>query len=268
MSVALTIAGSDSGGGAGIQADIKTMSALGVYGTSVITAITAQNTLAVRAVHEVPVEVIAAQLDAVLIDFAVGGAKTGMLSSAGIIEVVGRKIRQYGVRKLVVDPVMVAKSGDRLLREDAIDALRDHLLPLALVITPNIPEAEVLTGMLISSEAEREEAARRLHALGPQWVVIKGGHLPGAPIDLVWDGRQMQRLAAEWIETTSTHGTGCTFSAAIAALLARGADIETAIVEAKEFVTGAIAHAEPLGHGHGPLKHHYRQDVKELANER
>ncbi len=266
MSVALTIAGSDSGGGAGIQADIKTMSALGVYGTSVITAVTAQNTLAVTVVHEVPVGVIAAQLDAVLSDFPVDGAKTGMLSSRAIIETVGHKIRQYDVRNLVIDPVMVAKSGDRLLGEDAIDALR-RLLPLALVITPNIPEAEVLTGMTIRDEVEREEAARRLHEMGPQWVVIKGGHLPGAPVDLLWDGRQMRRLHAERIETTSTHGTGCTFSAAIAALLSRDADVETAIVEAKEFVTAAIAHAEPLGRGHGPPKHHYRQE-QELTHGR
>jgi len=259
MSVALTIAGSDSGGGAGIQADIKTMAALGVYGTSVITAITAQNTVTVSAVHEVPVEVIAAQLDAVLSDFPVGGAKTGMLSSRAIIETVQQKIRQYDIRNLVIDPVMVAKSGDRLLRGDAIDALR-QLLPLALVITPNIPEAEVLTGMAIRDEVEREDAARRLHEMGPQWVVIKGGHLPGAPVDLLWDGRRTRRLQAERIETTSTHGTGCTFSAAIAALLSKGADVEMAIVEAKEFVTEAITYAEPLGRGHGPLKHHYRQE--------
>ncbi|MBV9278475.1 MAG: bifunctional hydroxymethylpyrimidine kinase/phosphomethylpyrimidine kinase [Chloroflexi bacterium] len=259
MSIALTIAGSDSGGGAGIQADLKTFSALGVYGASVITALTAQNTLGVTAVHEAPLDVIAAQLDAVLSDFEVGAAKTGMLSGSGIIEVVADKIRQWDLRALVVDPVMVAKSGDPLLRADAVDALRRTLLPLALVVTPNIPEAEVLAEMEIRDEPDREEAARRLHEMGPRWVVIKGGHLEGDPVDLVWNGRDMLRLPAERIRSTSTHGTGCTFSAAIAALLTRSPDVERAIRDAKEYLTGAIAHAEGLGHGHGPLNHHYRQ---------
>jgi hydroxymethylpyrimidine/phosphomethylpyrimidine kinase len=261
MSIALTIAGSDSGGGAGIQADLKTFSALGVYGASVVTAITAQNTVGVTAVHEVPVDVVSAQMDAVLSDFDVGAAKTGMLFSADIIEAVSRKIREWDVRKLVVDSVMVAKSGDRLLREDAIDSLRRCLLPLALVVTPNIPEAEVLAGMPIPDEAAREEAARRIGEMGPQWVVIKGGHLEGDPIDLVWDGAEMQRLSAERIESTSTHGTGCTFSAAIAAYLTSSTDVRRAIREAKDYLTDAIRHAEGLGHGHGPLNHHYRLAV-------
>lgn len=258
MSIALTIAGSDSGGGAGIQADIKTFSALGVYGASVVTAITAQNTVGVTAVHEVPVDVVSAQMDAVLSDFDVGAAKTGMLFSADIVEAVSRKIREWDVRALVVDSVMVAKSGDRLLREDAIDSLRRCLLPLALVVTPNIPEAEVLAGMPIPDEAAREEAARRIGEMGPQWVVIKGGHLEGDPIDLVWDGAEMQRLSGKRIESTSTHGTGCTFSAAIAAYLTNSTDVRQAIREAKDYLTDAIRHAEGLGHGHGPLNHHYR----------
>jgi hydroxymethylpyrimidine/phosphomethylpyrimidine kinase len=258
MSIALTIAGSDSGGGAGIQADLKTFSALGVYGASVVTAVTAQNTVGVTAMHEVPVDVVSAQLDAVLSDFDVGAAKTGMLFSADIIEAVSRKIREWDVRTLVVDSVMVAKSGDRLLREDAIDSLRTCLLPLALVVTPNLPEAEVLAGMPIPNEAACEEAARRIGEMGPRWVVIKGGHLEGDPIDLVWDGEEMQRLSSERIESTSTHGTGCTFSAAIAASLTSSTDVRRAIREAKGYVTDAIRHAEGLGHGHGPLNHHYR----------
>lgn len=268
MSIALTVAGSDSGGGAGIQADIKTFSAFGVYGSSVVTAVTAQNTVGVTAVHEIPADVIDAQLDAVLSDFDVGAAKTGMLSSAEIVEHVAARVRQWQLEKLVVDPVMVAKSGDRLLRKEAVEALRRILLPLALVVTPNIPEAEVLAGMPIRTDEERAEAARRIGALGPRWVIIKGGHLEGEPIDLVWDGEDLHHLSATRIESTSTHGTGCTFSAAIAALLVRGMDVERAVREAKEYLTGAILHAEGLGHGHGPLNHHYRHFAPERVDER
>lgn len=258
MSIALTVAGSDSGGGAGIQADLKTFSAFGVYGASVLTAVTAQNTVSVTDVHDVPVNVIAAQFDAVLSDLPVGAAKTGMLSSTKIIRVVSQKVEQWDIRNLVVDPVMVAKSGDRLLREDAIDVLRYRLLPLALIVTPNLPEAEVLAGMEIHDAADREEAARRIRALGPKWVVIKGGHLEGDPVDLVWNGQEMHWLTGPRVASTSTHGTGCTFSAAITALLIRGRDVEDACREAKTYLTGAIQHAEGLGHGHGPLNHHFR----------
>jgi len=258
VSVALTVAGSDSGGGAGIQADIKTFSALGVYGASVITAITAQNTVGVQGVLEVPTDMIRAQLDAVLSDLPVAAAKTGMLSSSEIIESVTSVFSRYGVDQLVVDPVMVAKSGDRLLQLDAVDAVRRLLLPIALIVTPNVPEAEVLAGMTIGDEHEREEAARRIHDMGPRWVIVKGGHLRGDAVDLVWDGQSMHRLSAPRIETTSTHGTGCTFSAAITALLVKGRPVLTAIEQAKEYLTGAIVHAEDLGHGYGPLNHHYR----------
>jgi hydroxymethylpyrimidine/phosphomethylpyrimidine kinase len=258
MNIALTIAGSDSSGGAGIQADLKTFEAFAVYGASVITALTAQNTCGVSAVHEVPINIVAAQLDAVLSDFEIGVVKTGMLASATIIEVVSSKIHEYCVPNLVVDPVMVAKSGDRLLRADAVNALRERLLPLALIVTPNIPEAEVLADMPIRNEAERERAAYRIRELGPQWVVIKGGHLEGDPVDLVWDGEQMRRLAAPRIETTSTHGTGCTFSAAIAALLTQGMDVLSAIARAKEYVREAMLHAPEIGHGYGPLNHHFK----------
>lgn len=267
MSIALTIAGSDSGGGAGIQADLKTFSALGVYGASVITAVTAQNTVGVTAVHEVPVEVIERQLDAVLSDFEVGATKTGMLSGSDIIRAIAQKIEQWEVRDLVVDPVMVAKSGDRLLHEDAIDVLRYRLLPLALVVTPNIPEAEVLAGMEIRHEIDREEAARRIRKLGARYVVVKGGHLDGDPVDLVWDGREMRRLSVHRVESTSTHGTGCTLSAAITALLVRGKGVEDAIHQAKDYITGAIQHAQELGHGHGPLNHHYRHYQKESSDD-
>lgn len=262
MSIALTIAGSDSGGGAGIQADIKTFSAFGVYGASAITAITAQNTMGVTDVFDIPPDMVRAQMDAVFSDFAVAAAKTGMLSSTPIIAAVAEGIRRWSVSTLVVDPVMIAKSGDRLLRQDAVTALCDMLLPLALVVTPNIPEAEVLSGMAIVDERGREEAARRIGALGPRWVVIKGGHLTGDPVDLIWNGERIQRLPEQRILSTSTHGTGCTFSAAIAALLTQGSTVDAAIAGAKRYLTEAILHAEGLGHGHGPLNHHYRQRLQ------
>ncbi|MCS7052030.1 MAG: bifunctional hydroxymethylpyrimidine kinase/phosphomethylpyrimidine kinase, partial [Thermomicrobium sp.] len=193
---ALTIAGSDSGAGAGIQADLKTFSALGVYGSTVITAITAQNTLGVTAVHEVPPEVVAAQIDAVMEDIGAQAAKTGMLSSAAIIETVVAGVRRHNIDRLVVDPVMVAKSGDRLLRDDAVAALRELLLPLAFIVTPNAPEAEVLCGRPVRSEEEMREAARVIHSFGPRYVVLKGGHVDGdAVIDLLYDGQGFERFA-------------------------------------------------------------------------
>lgn len=257
MNIVLTIAGSDSGGGAGIQADLKTFSALCVFGTSAITAVTAQNTEGVYDIVELPPASVAAQIDAVLSDFDVRAAKTGMLSSAPIIGAVAARVRHWNLVDLVVDPVMVAKGGDRLLREDAVTALRDELLPLALIVTPNIPEAEVLADMRVRSEFDREEAARRIGDLGPRWVVVKGGHLQGDPVDLVWDGENFHRLPGVRIASTSTHGTGCTFSAAIAAGLAAGRDPEAAIAGAKEFVIAAIRYAPGLGRGHGPLNHQY-----------
>jgi hydroxymethylpyrimidine/phosphomethylpyrimidine kinase len=256
---ALTVAGSDSGGGAGIQADLKTFAALGVYGASAITAITAQNTLGVRAIHDVPVDVVAAQIDAVLEDIGADAAKTGMLSSAPIIEVVADRLRFHGVRNLVVDPVMVAKSGDRLLREDAVAALRDVLLPLAAVVTPNAPEATVLSGIQVVDADSAREAARRIAELGPRMVVVKGGHLDGARSDdLVWDGTRFDVLSGPRIATRHTHGTGCTFSSAIAAYLARGLEPLDAAREARAYLQGAIEHSEPLGSGHGPVNHLWR----------
>jgi hydroxymethylpyrimidine/phosphomethylpyrimidine kinase len=254
--VALTIAGSDSGAGAGIQADLKTFAAFGVYGVTVITAVTAQNTLGVRAVQEIEPATIAAQLDAVAEDFAIASVKTGMLSSAAIIETVAAGIRRYRLRPVVVDPVMVAKSGDRLLREDAVEALRRILLPLAQVVTPNIPEAEVLAGRAIRSRDDRLAAARAILQLGAQAVVIKGGHSDEDPIvDLLIDQTGVHEYRARRIATSSTHGTGCTFSAAIAAALARGQDVPSAVAAAREYVSRALSSAPGLGHGHGPMNH-------------
>jgi hydroxymethylpyrimidine/phosphomethylpyrimidine kinase len=256
---ALTIAGSDSGGGAGIQADLKTFAAFGVYGASAITAITAQNTIGVRAIHDVPASMVAAQIDAVLDDIGADAAKTGMLSSPEIIETVADRLRAHAVAALVVDPVMVAKSGDRLLREDAVRALRDLLLPLAAVVTPNAPEATVLSGIDVFDAASAREAARRIHDLGPAMVVVKGGHLDGdTSDDLVFDGRAFEVLSGRRIATRHTHGTGCTFSAAISACLARGLAPLEAVREARTYVQGAIEHAEPLGGGHGPVDHLWR----------
>lgn len=251
---ALTIAGSDSGGGAGIQADLKTFAALGVYGLSALTAITAQNTEGVQAAQELPSTLVTAQIDAVLEDIGADAAKTGMLSSATVIEAVAESMRKWQLR-LVIDPVMRAKGGDPLLAPDAVDTLRSTLLPLAEVITPNLPEAEVLTGHTIETIDEMKEAARIIHDQGPHHVVIKGGHRVSEPIDIYFDGKQIVELHAERIMTRHTHGTGCTFSAAIAALLARGWPVAEAIAGAKQYITGAIRHAPGIGHGHGPVEH-------------
>jgi hydroxymethylpyrimidine/phosphomethylpyrimidine kinase len=250
---ALTIAGSDSGAGAGIQADLKTFAALGVYGTSAITAITAQNTVGVSAICALSPKLVAAQIDAVMEDIGADAVKTGMLANAAIIETVARKIRQHRLEKVVVDPVMVATSGDLLITKSAVAALRARLIPLATVVTPNIPEAEELTGMTIRRAQEVEEAARRIVALGARSVVIKGGHRKGPAIDLFYDGKKFRALYAPRIRTTNTHGTGCTFSAAIAANLAQGKKLETAVTLAKQFITEAIRRAFPVGAGHGPV---------------
>ena len=220
----LTIAGSDSGGGAGIQADLKTFAALGAYGMSAVTAITAQNTLGVTAVQEVSLDVIEAQIDAVVDDIGVDAVKTGMLSSPEIVRLVARKAGEHGFDRLVVDPVMVAATGARLLRESAVEAVRRDLIPTATVVTPNTFEAEVLTGLKVTTKAQMKEAARAIHALGPRYVVVKGGHVQGSDqsTDLLFDGRDFVEYPARRIETTSTHGTGCTFASAIAAGLARG----------------------------------------------
>ena len=254
--VALTIAGSDSGAGAGIQADLKTYAALGVYGVTVITAITAQNSVGVRAVQEIEPDIIRAQIDAVAEDFEIRALKTGMLSSAAIIDVVADSIQRHRLKPLVVDPVMVAKSGDRLLREDAVEALRRQLLPLARVVTPNIPEAEVLAGVRIRSMDDRLAAGRAILRLGAAAVVIKGGHAADDPVvDLLVDDGGAATFTAPRVTTKQTHGTGCTFSAAIAAGLARGLSLPAAVGGAREYVSRALRNAPGLGHGHGPLQH-------------
>lgn len=249
---ALTIAGSDSGGGAGIQADLKTFSALGVFGMTAITALTAQNTTGVAGIVEVSPEFVRQQIHAVVSDIGVDAAKTGMLSSAPIIEAVADEIRRHRISALVVDPVMIAKSGAHLLRPEARDALRRTLLPLAQVVTPNLHEAGALVDRRVETLQDMEEAARALRALGPRYVVVKGGHLKGAAVDVVFDGDQFERLEAPRVETQHTHGTGCVFSAAVTAGLARGAPVPQAIRDAKAFITAAIRSALPLGSGHGP----------------
>ena len=251
----MTIAGSDSGGGAGIQADLKTFSALGVFGTSTLTAITAQNTVGVSAVHEVPTEVIAAQIAAVITDIGADAVKTGMLSSGAIVETVAEAIRRHAIANLVVDPVMVAKSGDRLLREEAIASIRNSLLPLATVVTPNIPEAEELTGQTISADADVRRAAASIVKMGAKSVVVKGGHRDGPPTDVLYDGQRFLEFTTERIPSTNTHGTGCTFASAVAVGLAHGLDTPAAVEQAKEYVTAAIRAAYPIGQGHGPLHH-------------
>jgi hydroxymethylpyrimidine/phosphomethylpyrimidine kinase len=256
--VALTIAGSDSGGGAGIQADLKTFAALGVHGTSAITAITAQDTITVSEIFELPVALIRAQIDVVLRDLGVAATKTGMLSSSEIIEAVASAIREHGLSRLVVDPVMVAKGGARLLRDTAVDALRTQLLPLAAVLTPNLPEAEVLLGRRVQSINERRQAARDLVGLGARAVVVKGGHADGDVTDIFWDGAQMVELRGTRVHTENTHGSGCAFSAAITAGLARDLDPLTAVREAKEFIGGAIENALEIGHGNGPVNPMFR----------
>ena len=255
---ALTIAGSDSGAGAGIQADLKTFAALGVYGTSVITAITAQNTKGVTQILELPLDLISAQIDAVIEDIGAFALKTGMLANAGIIEVVAEKIHQHRLQNLVVDPVMVAKGGDILLRQDAIDTLRSRLLPLATIVTPHLPEVEQLTGIKGTRIQNLKDAAKHIIDMGARSVVIKGGHKKGPAVDLFYDGKEFRHLRAPRISTTNTHGTGCTFSAAIAAGLAKGEKLEKTVVQAKRYITRAIREGFAIGSGHSPVHHFYR----------
>jgi hydroxymethylpyrimidine/phosphomethylpyrimidine kinase len=257
--IALTIAGSDSGGGAGIQADLKTFSALGVYGASVITALTAQNTKGVSAIHDVPAEFIAAQIDAVFSDLAVAAVKIGMVSQRAAIEAIAAGLERWRQSKVVLDPVMIAASGDRLLAPDAIEVLKRALIPRALVITPNLPEAAaLLDAPLARDEAEMHEQAERLLALGSRAVLIKGGHGSGAEsVDLLLEGGETIRLAAARIATRNTHGTGCTLSSALAAGLAKGLELAAAARAAKDYVSAAIAAADriEIGSGHGPVHH-------------
>lgn len=261
--IALTIAGSDSSGGAGIQADLKTFAALGVYGASVIVALTAQNTLGVTGIHDVPADFVRAQIDAVFSDLDVDAVKIGMLSQAASIEAVAKGLADHRAKNIVLDPVMVATSGDRLLAADAVEALRKLLIPRALAVTPNLPEAAALVGTSPArNDKEMEVQARELLALGARNVLIKGGHGSGdESIDLLIGAGDVVRLSAKRIATKNLHGTGCTLSSAIAAGLAKGLDLKEASRQAKAYVTAAIAAADTLkvGHGHGPLNHFYAQ---------
>ena len=268
MRTALTIAGSDSGGGAGIQADLKTFAACGVYGTSAVTAITAQNTLGVTAWEPVSTELVIAQIEAVAGDLPPAAVKTGMLATAAIVEAVAAAVEGFDLPNLVVDPVMIAKGGHRLLREDAVAAVKAHLLHLAEVLTPNVPEAEALTGASIRTVDDMRAAARRIRGMGPRVVVVKGGHLgtprPADPattdesVDVVCTPETEFDLRGPRLATVHTHGTGCTFSAAIAAQLALGRPVEDALRAARAYLEGAIRHAPGLGQGHGPLNHFWR----------
>ena len=255
MKTALTIAGSDSSGGAGIQADIKTMTANGVYATSAITALTAQNTTGVYGILESTPEFLANQLDCVFTDIFPDAVKTGMVSSTALIAVIADKLRQYGARNIVVDPVMVATSGARLISEEAVDALKEKLLPLATLLTPNIPEAEVLSGMTISDPAGMERAARAISEKYGCAVLCKGGHQISDADDLLWREGAGVWFRGRRIQNNNTHGTGCTLSSAIASNLAKGYDLDQSVRRAKDYISGALAAMLDLGHGSGPMDH-------------
>jgi len=263
--VALTIAGSDSGGGAGIQADLKTFAAHGLYGTSAITAVTAQNTLGVTTFEALSADLVTAQIEAVMSDIGAQAAKTGMLANAAIVEAVAAAIEDLDVPLLVVDPVMIAKGGDRLLDDEALGAMKSELLRRALVVTPNVPEAETLSGITIRSDEDRREAARRIIALGAAHVVIKGGHLSSEDIsDLLYDGHRFLEFRTERVAGRQTHGTGCTFAAAITCHLALGRSLTEAIPLAQQYVAGAIRNAPDIGRGHGPMNHFWMDVARGL----
>jgi hydroxymethylpyrimidine/phosphomethylpyrimidine kinase len=257
--IAVSIAGSDPSGGAGIQADLKTFSALGVYGATIVTALTAQNTTGVQGIHDVPPDFVAAQIDSVFSDLSVGAVKIGMVSRPAVIEAIAAGLARHQAGPVVVDPVMVATSGDRLIADQAVSTLRERLFPLAILITPNLPEAAALLGEPVATtEIEAAEQARRLLAFGPRAVLVKGGHGTGPEsTDLLVDADGLRRFQAARLPTRNTHGTGCTLSSAIAAYLARGLSLDEAVAQAKTYLTNAIAAADRLaiGHGSGPVHH-------------
>jgi len=263
MRTALTIAGSDSCAGAGIQADLKTFAAHGVYGATAITAVTAQNSLGVMIVEALPPGLVAAQIEAVVSDFGVHAAKTGMLANAAIVEAVSAAVRDLQIPLLVVDPVILSESGTRLLDEDGVAVMKGELLPQAFLVTPNLPEAEALAGMSIRSEEDRREAARRIAELGPAAVVITGGHGSSERItDLLFSQGEFVEFSQARVPGRHTHGTGCTFAAAMTAHLALGHSLKDAVPEAQRYVADAIAHAPGLGRGHGPMGHFFKFEVK------
>ena len=257
MRTALSIAGSDSCGGAGIQADLKTMTMNGVYAMTAVTALTAQNTTGVRAIQEATPEFLGQQIDAVFEDIFPDAVKIGMVSASELIRVIAKKLRDYEAKHIVVDPVMVATSGHRLLVPEAEQTLKEVLLPLADVLTPNIPEAEVLTGKTIENLSDMEEAAKAIGAMGAKAVLVKGGHRVEDATDILFDGQKLHYFKGKRVESTSTHGTGCSLSSAIASDLANGMSLIDAVAEAKQYVYEGIAHAEPIGKGHGPIHHFY-----------
>ena len=267
---ALTIAGSDSGGGAGIQADLKTFAALGVFGTSAVTAITAQNTLGVTAVAEVPLELISDQIEAVVSDIGADAVKTGMLSSTEIVECVAESVQKHELKPLIVDPVMVAATGARLLQDEAVESVKTQLVPLATVITPNVPEAEVLSGIEIDSVEDMELAGGELVMMGAGAAVVKGGHFDdgsGRVNDVLVTRDGVKHITSLRIETTSNHGTGCTFASAIAAHLAHGLDLTRSVDLAQRYVWNAMANAAPIGGGHGPLNHMHAHQYDPITQE-
>ena len=257
---ALSIAGSDSGGGAGIQADLKTFAALGVHGMSVVTSVTAQDTRRVYMSSDLPLENIQRQREAVLEDIGVDAVKTGMLPSVEVVRLVAEKVRQFEVKSLVVDPVMVSTGGDRLVRDEALEVMKTDLFPLATLVTPNLQEAEFLLGRELTGKEALQEAARELFELGSRSVVVKGGHLqdPEHSTDYLYDGKELTSLVGPRLDSRNTHGSGCTLASAITAYLARGSEIQDAVRRAKEFVTEAIRHSLSLGHGQGPLGHFWK----------
>lgn len=252
MKRVLTVAGSDSGGGAGIQADLKTITVLGGYGMSAITALTAQNTVGIQGVHPVPVDFIRLQMESVIKDIGVDVVKTGMLATPEIVDTVVDVLRENVVEVIVVDPVMVAKSGDRLLSDQAVAVMKERLISIARLVTPNLAEAEVLSGLEVKNVEGMKEAAKRIHDLGARYVLVKGGHLRGRPVDVLYDGEHFQDFEGQRIPGRNTHGTGCTFSAALATLLAQGKNVLTAVAIAKQFITRAITLGVSVGRGHGP----------------
>lgn len=264
MKTALTIAGSDCSGGAGIQADIKTFSAHGVFGMSAIVSIVAENTSRVISVENVSADMIKAQIDAVFEDIEVNAVKVGMLSSRECMKAVAEKLREYSPKYTVIDPVMVAKGGHALMEPEALETLKAEIIPLAYVLTPNIPEAEAITGIEIEKLDDAKKAAKLIYSLGAENVMIKGGHLTGDAVDVLYDGSEFHTFICERIDTQNTHGTGCTFSSAIAANLANGLTLVEAVQNAKEYITSAIRHSLAIGKGHGPTNHFYELYLKGL----
>lgn len=255
----LSVATSDSGGGAGLQTDLKTISALNAYATTVFVALTAQNTLGVQGIHELPLSFIGQQFDSVMLDIGADAAKTGMLFTREIVSFVTQKFKEYGVAKLVVDPVMVATSGAVLLKPDAVEAYRNELIPQAFLVTPNRHEAEVLSGVKIKAKSDMEEAARRIYGFGCPYVLVKGGHLSaglGRAVDILYDGRNFTEYDAPYVDTKNTHGTGCTLSAALATFLAQDCNVYEAVARGKDFITKAIRYGLNVGQGNGPTNPH------------